>query len=169
MNTAATMALPALTDALVSHFRQVQHERMQGIPILNTALQVEAVGFEWAPGREDPLAEGVLITPWFMSLVRLAAAGDEVARVGGKRIHAFGRERFEFITAEGGPTGRFESCSLFSPMDEFDSQSMAREVALAVLAELRAPEELVVAPPAGLSSTDALPSRRAFMLGRRSV
>ncbi|HBH39169.1 MAG TPA: [NiFe]-hydrogenase assembly, chaperone, HybE [Curvibacter sp.] len=164
MSSVSSSALSVLTETLASHFRSVQSERMQGIPILNPVLQVEAVGFEWAPDQEGVLAEGALITPWFMSLVRLPARDTAAARVGGKRIHAFGRERFEFIAADGGPIGSFESCSLFSPMGDFDSQMLARQTAQAVLAELRAPEPAV---PSTQVAAIGLSSRRAFMLGRR--
>jgi len=56
--------------ALVSFYRQVETKRMQGIPILNPALSVEAVGFRPADADET-VSEGVLITPWFMSRTRL--------------------------------------------------------------------------------------------------
>ncbi|KAF0136409.1 MAG: hypothetical protein FD153_1935, partial [Rhodospirillaceae bacterium] len=65
MSSVSSSALSVLTETLASHFRSVQSERMQGIPILNPVLQVEAVGFEWAPDQEGVLAEGALITPWF--------------------------------------------------------------------------------------------------------
>lgn len=153
---------------LVDFYRHVQIERMQGLPILNPALAVEAIGFEWGDA-EQTVAEGVLITPWFLSLVRLLTADAGAARVGSKRILPFCRECFEFIAAEGGPNGSIESCSLFSPMDEFGSQALAQEVALTVLAELRVPRKQVVATPAGSSPAIAMPSRRALLMGRRSV
>ena len=36
-------------STLVQFYRLVQTERMQGVPILNPALSVEAVGFRWRP------------------------------------------------------------------------------------------------------------------------
>lgn len=146
--------------ALVDFYRRVETERMQGIPILNPALSVQALGFRLAD-EEDAVAEGVLITPWFMSLVRLPlAVQDHAGRVGRKRVLAFGNERFDFIGAHDPALGFHEACALFSPMAEFRSQDQARETAEAVLAQLRpAP----VAPP---PAAEPLPARRAFFLAR---
>lgn len=146
--------------ALVDFYRRVETERMQGIPILNPALSVQALGFRLAD-EEDAVAEGVLITPWFMSLVRLPlAVQDHAGRVGRKRVLAFGNERFDFIGAHDPALGFHEACALFSPMAEFRSQDRARETAEAVLAQLRpAP----VAPP---PAAEPLPARRAFFLAR---
>ena len=147
--------------ALVDFYRRVETERMQGIPILNPLLRVEAAGFRLADEEEDAVAEGVLITPWFMSLVRLPlAVQDHAGRVGRKRVLAFGNERFDFIGAHDPVLGFHEACALFSPMAEFRSQDQARETAQAVLDQLRpAP----VAPP---PAVEPLPARRAFFLAR---
>lgn len=147
--------------ALVDFYRRVETERMQGIPILNPLLRVEAAGFRLADEEEDAVAEGVLITPWFMSLVRLPlAVQDHAGRVGRKRVLAFGNERFDFIGAHDPVLGFHEACALFSPMAEFRSQDQARETAQAVLDQLRpAP----VAPP---PAAEPLPARRAFFLAR---
>lgn len=153
-------------QALVDFYRRVERERMQGIPLLNPALAVEAVGFAWSGGDEDedgqpvPLvAEGILVTPWFMSLVRLPAAVEpHRGRVGRSRVHAFGCERFDFLGAYDEAIGFYETCALFSPMAEFADQAFARETAQAALAQLRpAP-----APP----PAEPAPARRAFLLGR---
>ena len=149
--------------ALVDFYRQVQTERMQGIPILNPALTVEAVGFEWTGAGDDalPVGEGVLITPWFMSLVRLPAMQqDHGGRVARKTVRDFGSERFEFIGAHDPAIGYHETCALFSPMGGFGSQAQAVETARASLALLRpGPEPEVPAAP--------VPSRRAFFTARR--
>ena len=147
--------------ALVDFYRRVETERMQGIPILNPVLRVEAAGFRLADEEKDAVAEGVLITPWFMSLVRLPlAVQDHAGRVGRKRVLAFGNERFDFIGAHDPALGFHEACALFSPMAGFRSQDQARETAQAVLAQLRpAP----VAPP---PAAEPIPARRAFFLAR---
>ena len=155
--------------ALADFYRRVQTERMQGIPILNLALDVEAVGFEWRsvaePGAPS-VAEGVLITPWFMSLVRLPEALEEHGgRVSRKAVRDFGSERFEFIGAHDPAIGYHETCALFSPMGGFASQAQAVETALASLALLRpAPEPVEAVPEA-----PPVPSRRAFFMARRPV
>lgn len=164
--------------ALVAHFRQVQAERMQGIPLLNPALQVEAVGFEWAaaPDAEAatvhgrlavPVAEGVLITPWFMSLLRLPAqALPHGNRVGHKTVRDFGTERFDFIGAHDPAVGYHESCALFSPMQGFTDQALARETAQAALALMRPPAPAASATAAAAPLPTAVPARRAFLMGR---
>ena len=148
---------------LVAFYRQVQAERMQGIPLLHPGLWVEAVGFRLAGADGDEaVAEGVLLTPWFMSLVRLPLAVQPAAgRVGRKRVLAFGGECFEFIGAHDPALGFHEACALFSPMGDFRDQAQARDTAEAVLAALRTP----AAVPAAAASA---PARRAFLLGRRA-
>lgn len=151
--------------ALVDFYRRVQTERMQGIPILNPALAVEAVGFAWNDAGDGgaPVGEGVLITPWFMSLVRLPAAlEDHGGRVARKSVHAFGSERFEFIGAHDPAIGYHETCALFSPMGDFNSQAQAVETALASLALVR-PE------PASVVEAEPVPPRRAFFMARRPL
>ena len=144
--------------ALVNFYRRVESERMQGIPILNPALSVQALGFRLAD-EEDAVAEGVLITPWFMSLVRLPLdVQDHAGRVGRKRVLAFGNERFDFIGAHDPAVGFHEACALFSPMADFRDQDQARATAEAVLAELR---------PAPAPAAQPLPARRAFLMARR--
>ena len=154
--------------ALVAFYRHVQTERMQGIPILHPDLSVEAVGFRAAATGEEcaeAVAEGVLITPWFMSLVRLPLdVQDHAGRVGRKRVLAFGTERFDFIGAHDPAVGFHEACALFSPMADFRDQNQARETAQAVLDQLRpAPPA-----PAPVVEAEAMPARRAFFLARRA-
>lgn len=175
MNTSPTLTpdvLRARVNALVAHFGRVQRERMVGLPLLNPVLQVEAVGFEWG-AQEDPaacpVAEGVLITPWFMSLVRLPALvlapGNQVTR---STVRCFGQDRFDFIGAHDVSVGYHETCALFSPMFGFSHQAHARETALASLALTRAAPETPLAPqvPQATPAPAVHPARRAFLLGR---
>lgn len=149
-------------SALVHFYRFVQTERMQGVPILNPALSVEAVGFVWGDAGQT-VAEGVLITPWFMSLVRLPAVlEDHGGRVARKAVHGFGTERFEFIGAHDPRVGYHETCALFSPMGGFPSQARARETAEASLALLRP-------APVATPAAEPVPARRAFFTGRRAA
>lgn len=147
--------------ALENFYRLVQTERMQGIPLLNAALQVEAVGFEWGEDRETPVAEGVLITPWFMSLLRLPALplphGNQIGR---SFVRDFGSERFDFIGAHDPAIGYHETCALFSPMGDFSTQALARETASAALALTR---------PAPVPEAAQVPARRTFLFGRSAA
>jgi [NiFe] hydrogenase assembly HybE family chaperone len=149
-----------LADALrrlEAAFRTIQATRMQGVPLLHAALRVEAVGF--LPEAEGAVASGVLITPWFMSLVRLplhdaAAAAMLAPGLGG--VRAWGAYAFDFLGAFELAIGAYETSSLFSPMAEFEDQAAAVATARSVLDLLRHD-----APP-------TQPARRGFLLGRPS-
>lgn len=172
-------------------FDQVWRTRMHGLPVLNPALWVEAVDFE----RDDDgqAALGVLVTPWFMNLIRLPLGlpgPDEATAwpVGDTRIVEIGNETFGFIGACDPEIGPFAMCSLFSPMFEFASQTAARATAQAVLLSLRgraepvsdigsigsaaavaarpAPAPVRAEPTAAVPATTA---RRAFLFGRAAA
>jgi [NiFe] hydrogenase assembly HybE family chaperone len=163
-----TPVLARRVAALVAHFEGVQSTRMQGVSLLNPALAVEAVGFEATPADptcgDDAWAEGVLITPWFMSLVRLPVCVlPHGHRVGVRQVRDFGAERFDFLGAHDPVIGYHETCALFSPMGGFASQVLARETAQAVLTLVRTPE----APPAQVvAPVHPMPARRSFLMGR---
>ncbi|MDO8905038.1 [NiFe]-hydrogenase assembly chaperone HybE [Hydrogenophaga sp.] len=168
MSSASPAQLAARVQSLVDFYRHVQHERMQGIPLMNPVLQVEAVGFEWAFALEEaaePVAEGILITPWFMSLLRLPAIHlPHGNRVGRKAVRDFGSECFDFIGAHDPAVGYHETCALFSPMNGFPSQDLARETAMASLALVRPTRD---APEVASIAAEPLPPRRAFFMARR--
>jgi [NiFe] hydrogenase assembly HybE family chaperone len=155
-------ALTRRVETLVAYFERVRTQRMVGIPMLNPVLQVEAVGFRWAvfpEGGDVEVAEGVLVTPWFMSLVRLPArALPHGNQVGRKFVRDFGSERFDFIGGHDDAIGYHETCALFSPMQGFDSQRRAIDTALAALALTRPVPEPVPAP----AVKPPVPARRAF-------
>jgi [NiFe] hydrogenase assembly HybE family chaperone len=159
MNTLpAHDALAARVDALRLCFERIAATRMQGVPILNPALQVEAIGFEPCADEDGAQAAlGVLLTPWFMNLIRLPMQGQSCAPVGTSSEHRIGKERFEFIGAHEASFGDYEMCSLFSPMFGFADQEAARATAWEVLRTLRAVEPAPVTPPR--------PGRRAFLRG----
>ncbi len=156
--------MTARAPRLVAAFEQIARTRMAGVPVLNAALAVEAVGF--AP-QADAAGErgvlGVLIAPWFMNLIWLPAAAadatDGSQRVGETRLHVLADQRLEFIGAHEPTVGAYALCSLFSPMFEFVDQAAARATAQAVLAALR---EVPAVP-------EAPPPRRAFLLGRSAT
>lgn len=154
--------LAARVDLLAATFRDIARERMHGLPMVNPALQVEAIGFIVDEGVADepPVAAGVLLTPWFMSLLRLPLVRiDDRSGIGLCRRLAFGQEHFDFIGSHKPALGRFESCSLFSPVFEFADHEAARATAHAVLDALR------TAPPA----SPVRPARRGFLFGRAAA
>ena len=123
-----------LTPALEQAFIRIQHDRMQGVAVLNPALQVKAVGFRsW-----EQYCLGVLLTPWFMSLVILPGEGDDwqEMKIGDKVTKVFPSGVYEFILGDEPGVGRYLSCSLFSPVFEFGCQENAVATAQAVMAGL---------------------------------
>lgn len=120
---------------LEAAFRRIQAETMADVPILNPALQVEAVGF--ARWREHWL--GIVITPWFMNLVLVPGAAESWQSVspGQRLFRKFPSGDFAFLGSDEPEVGEFQSCSLFSPMAQFADQAGACEVALAALEALQ--------------------------------
>ena len=187
MTAPAGDLLDARVRALVALYRDIATTRMRGLPLLNSALQVEAVGFELVSAMaagpagaqavaapEQTATVGILITPWFMNLVWLPLQRLEAAaHVGSKVTRHVGRECFEFIGAHENGFGDYEACSLFSPMFEFQSQRSAVDTAHAVLDALRQLETATVPTPAvaPAQSPDIpqAPARRAFLFGRSAA
>jgi [NiFe] hydrogenase assembly HybE family chaperone len=125
--------IEARTALLVADFREIWNSKMKDVPIVNTALHVQAVGFQ--PWQGQVL--GVLISPWFLNLVLLP--GDQNwldLQPGAKEVIAFPSGEYEFIHNSRDMVGGYKACSLFSPMMDFGSQMQAVEVAKAVMAAL---------------------------------
>jgi len=111
-------------------FEAVHRERMADLPMVNPALQVAVVGFK----QDEHGCLGVLLTPWCMNLV-LMPEGDEWQglKPGTKQVHVLPSGSYEFVVADEAGLGRYQSCSLFSPMFEFGDQATALATAEAVL------------------------------------
>jgi [NiFe] hydrogenase assembly HybE family chaperone len=122
---------PDPSSALVRRFEAIWQTQMQGVPLLNPALRVQAVGFR--PWAEHWL--GMLVTPWFMNLLLLprcpAAWADVPERA--SRHHVFPAGVFEFIGCQDAVIGNHLACSLFSPMFEFGTHTGAVQTAEASL------------------------------------
>jgi len=113
-------------------YNGIQLNRMDGIPILNDKLKVQAIGFhEW-----NEYVIGVLITPWFMNLMLLPTAETDWSdlNVGKKRSYVFEAGSFEFIMGWEEELGKYMSCSMFSPMFDFANQDAAVQTAEAIVA-----------------------------------
>jgi len=120
-------------DALCETFRGAAR-RMRDLPIFNAALDVEAVGFRAWEGNLC----GVMITPWFMSIVLMPAnrGAWNDRQPGDKILWRLPSGRYEFIVGGGETAGPYLSCSLFSPMFEFADQEAARTAAGAAVEAL---------------------------------
>lgn len=144
---------------LCERFRTIAATRMAGLPICHPGLEVAVVDFL----EHDGVAEGVLITPWCMNLVRLpldAATRAQVVVPGMRVAREVGLGRFDFIGAEDALLGRYEAASLCSPMHDFTRQLEAVAAARVILARLRG----------GQSKEDEaeglpMPGRRRWLLG----
>lgn len=151
-------------SALVAAFRQVDEE-MRGLPVYNPALSVEAVGFR-------PLGDalvGVLVTPWFMSLVvlPLAPPAAMIEPLEQKSVLSFPSGDYPFLAGEVGAGLRYKSCHLFSPIPQFADQRTAREAAEGALEALFAPppKDDAAAPDGGRGEPEKR-GRRALLGGR---
>ncbi|CAO3410311.1 [NiFe]-hydrogenase assembly chaperone HybE [Azospirillum largimobile] len=180
----APPAQPVETIArLEAAFREIHTAQMRGMPIVNDALAVKAVGFR----RHDERWLGALVTPWFLNLVLLPGEGDDWSDLvpGAKELVEFPSGRYEFVHANRKGVGAYKACSLFSPMFEFASMLQATETASAALvalfdpsiredgaqtAEIRRRREAELAPPpevtpavASSAAEPVRPSRRALL------
>lgn len=193
--TLATTTLKKRVNALVGLYQQIGLTRMAGIPLLNPALHVQAVGFEVLanetsslpspaqPGTrklpvlpaEMPAGQasglGILITPWFMSLLCLPLMYTvQTARVGIKTSRYVGQTCFEFMLAHEEALGSYETCSLFSPVFEFSEQATAVATASTILHTLRQPVQQQDAIPEMQEKAQVgrEADRRAFLFGRKN-
>ncbi|WP_165873457.1 [NiFe]-hydrogenase assembly chaperone HybE [Parasulfuritortus cantonensis] len=127
---------------LEATFSRIAAERMAGLPILNPALAVAAVGFR--PWQDYWL--GVLVTPWFLNLVACPTGADEAADLS-ERVLALPSGNYEFAAAHEDGLGLYFACPLISPMSQFASQAdvmaVAEEIAKRVFVAPAKP-----APPA---------------------
>ncbi|MDR2017122.1 MAG: [NiFe]-hydrogenase assembly chaperone HybE [Burkholderiales bacterium] len=169
LTASAETPLPDPSSRLCAVFERIAHTRMQGLPFLNPALRVEAVGFRF--WQEFWL--GVMVTPWAMNLMLLPREAERwpaVAR-GERRHYQFPAGSYDFIMAHDDTLGEYMMCSLFSPVQQFGDHETARltaEYALKALFESDAPavpgEET---PKPTLQEKLATPiSKRDFLRGR---
>ncbi len=144
---------------LVAAFRRIAQERMAGLPIVNPALGVEAIGFRRWSGHWL----GMLVTPWSISVVLLPAddAAWQHVTPPQRRFVRFPFGDLAFLQGEEPELGAYQACSLFASMESFDSQAVARATAQASLAALlEAPPQ---APAAAAPAAQPVPARRRFL------
>lgn len=125
--------------ALVKDFRKGLAPNGPTPPNANPALRVAAVGTRVYHGR--PV--GVLITPWFMSIVILPGEAEDWSNLtpGASEHVAFPSGRYEFLHNRRSGAGGYKSCNILSDMSGFDSQAKAIAVAERLIAALYAPAE----------------------------
>jgi len=168
VTTELAAELVALCARMETAFREIDRSRMRDLGLCHPGLRVEAVGF--APDASEPaVGVGVLVTPWSMNLLRLAlnpAAEATLAEFGHKRRRSVCGRGIEFLGAHEPAVGRFEACSLFSPMGGFADHDTAVATASEVLRLLREPAaEAPSTDTATQPVAEPLADRRRFLLG----
>ena len=156
------------TDDVEEAFFRIQRVNMVDVPILNSALSVEAVDFQGWQGHWL----GIVVTPWCMSMLLVPGSQENWVSIGEnkRRFVRFPAGDFAFLGSEEAELGEYQSCSLFSPMGKFSTQSEAVMTARAsLLALLANPEHPVPSSPASSTTPPGEPSlsrRRFLALGR---
>ncbi len=152
---------------LVRRFREIGETTMRDLPLFNAALEVEAIGFR--PVEKGWI--GILITPWFMNLIRLPEqrVPMDMARIGHKAMVMLPSGEREMMVGGDEVIGTYEALSLHSPMFAFGSQQQARSEAKRCLESLLQPaEDPVPAETRFLPVDPPKLSRRVFLGGGRS-
>ena len=130
--------LADLAERLQSLYARIERERMADMPILNPAIGIHAIGFQrWQQGYL-----GVMVTPWFMNLMLLPGDDEnwDELPVLSQSTHVFPSGRYQFTVGQEDELGKYQMCSLFSPMFEFADDAAAVETARAVIGALMAEE-----------------------------
>jgi [NiFe] hydrogenase assembly HybE family chaperone len=158
-------------------FERIGRQRFAGVPLLNPALRVRAIGFD--NGRHG--WTGVMLTPWLMNLMVLPATGTpwQALAVGSRRVLEFPAGQFEMLGGDEESLGPYLYCPMFSAMSVFPDQESAEDIARELCARMQdtataesvrrmnpsgtrwnlAPEP----PPVGSATAG---SRRDFLRGR---
>lgn len=149
-------------QALLATFRRV-NAGMRDLPIYNDKVEIEAIGFR-AFG-EDALI-GVVLTPWFMNLVRLPIdpVPLDMAAIGKTVMIELPAGPRKFVTNGDADIGLYEAHSLHSPVSSFTLPGQAHAEAVRQLGVL-------MSPPAEEPTNQKAPptrgvDRRALLFGR---
>lgn len=121
-------------EGLVDVYRRIAEQRMQGLPFVNPALRVEAVGFRYWRGNQV----GILITPWFMNLVLIPGPEEELQGLARDKATEwqFPGGSCELHVSQPEDEAPHLCASLFTSVEGFPDQDIAREVAEEVLRNL---------------------------------
>jgi [NiFe] hydrogenase assembly HybE family chaperone len=127
-----------ITRKLEAVFNRIYKERMTDMPMVNDKLQVHAIAFQ--PWQQHYL--GVLSTPWFMNLMLIPGEQEDWSEFHelSKHSHVFPSGRYEFITGHEEEIGKYQMCSLFSPMFDFADDDSALETAQIIMQAIMNPQ-----------------------------
>ena len=155
------------TAFLENHYQHVWETRMQGLPFVNPALAVKAVGFQ----RHEGDWLGVMITPWFLNLFLLSGGGQLWGDIpaGERRYLNLPCGTLQFIADDDPDLGPYQYCPLIAPVSSITDMATAlqaaRDAMAAVFVPPAPPATQVTASPAAQlppAAADGAPSRRAF-------
>ncbi|NWG32241.1 MAG: [NiFe]-hydrogenase assembly chaperone HybE [Rhodocyclaceae bacterium] len=143
-------------------FRRIHVERMAGLPLLNPALEVAAVGFS----RHSDDWRGVLVTPWGINLLLLPAVEDwPVPPPLERAFRQYPAGSFAFLPNHEEGLGDYLACPLISDMKPFADQETALATARACLIALDiAPGQTPADAP---GAPDSLERRRFLLRGMK--
>jgi len=158
-------------------FERIWHTRMADVPILNPNMAVDTVG--WRAWQGEWL--GVLVTPWSINLMLVPGEGGKVRPLvmDERQTWVFPSGHYDFMGGSEDGIGHYQSCSLFSPVLQFETQADAVNTALAAIQALMeaepdpqaerqaATEQLERARAEGKSVAERPMSRRMFLRGGR--
>ncbi|WP_315799501.1 [NiFe]-hydrogenase assembly chaperone HybE [Bradyrhizobium sp. SZCCHNR1002] len=146
-------------ERLAGLYREIGARTMRELPIYHDALDVEAVGFTSVHG----LTVGIVVTPWFMNVIVPVSEGS----VGASVTLELPAGCFAFTIGEVAGVGRIASCSLFSPMFEFEDMAAARAAAKAAMAALMTAQDDGPDAERAVTTSRAI-DRRALLRGALS-
>ena len=133
-----------MIDRLSAVYRELILPRMQDLPVYNPHLSVETRGFM----SRDNHFSGILFTPWCMNLVLLPADGADWEHLPpGSAVEIdfpAGTQRMVLSLTEDIPAHL--SLPLFTTVEGFSDQDMAREVADEILLRLYRPGDVQESP-----------------------
>jgi [NiFe] hydrogenase assembly HybE family chaperone len=149
-------------DAVEEAFFRIQRDQMADVPILNSALSVEAVDFQRWRGHWL----GIVVTPWCMRMLLVPGSAQNWVSTGDnkRRFVKFPAGDFAFLGSAEAELGEYQSCPLFSPMGQFSSQSEATMTARAsLIALLTDPQASQAVPKTEKQAGEPSLSRRRFL------
>lgn len=142
-------------SAMVRQFESIYRDHMQGLPIVNPRLQVEAGDFtEYDHGRL-----GVLITPWFMNLVFLPGDDEWSGKAQGDTVRIdFPSGPIDLTICHDGTIGTYLTAVLFRSVSDIPDQQTAQALATEIMQGLFAD-----------SRSERSVSRRELLTGLRGT
>lgn len=154
-------------ENLVARFDRIGRERLQGLPVYNAKLRVEALDFQQC---QHGLL-GALVTPWFINIILLPAEPSAWLHheLGSKHSFALASGEQQFVLGEDEEVGRYFFRSVVSPPHCYQQQAEARSAAHAALHKLLTPEAETAPATTGSTQVELDPrlqkptGRREFM------